>query len=223
MSDLDVRSRMANAAAAANDMPVDSTADLARGLRARSRRRHRRLAAAAATGTAVVALGTGGLAKLGPATPDRIDTNPSPDTPTTSTTDLAPAAYSVKEADGTVTVSHHWTIDPEQGEQLERDIEAYGVAAEVDVGMDGEMCGNRRGGNALAHTLIKEVEGGEGHADGRATFSFRPADFRPSQTIVLEFAQLGARNGAAWVGLMMRVLSGPVPPCQLESTLTMPD
>lgn len=127
MSDLDVRRRMADAVAAAYDAAIEPAADLTRGLRARSRRRHRRLALAAG-GTAVVALGAAGLTTLGP---------------TTSPTDLEPAGYTLEQVGGEVVVHYNLWIDPEQGEQLERDIEAHGVAAEVDVSMDGKFCGNR--------------------------------------------------------------------------------
>lgn len=120
MSDSDVRNGMADAAAPAYDALIDPTADLTRGLRARSRRRHRRLAIAAAGGTAVMALGAAG----GLATP---------------------------EADGEVTVSYNWRIDAAQAEQLERDIEAHGVAAEVDISLGQRLCnrgGDRRSGQS---------------------------------------------------------------------------
>lgn len=209
MSDLDVRSRMADAAASAFDCPVDPTADLTRGLRARSRRRHRRLALAAVGGTAAVALGVAGLPNPGP---------------TTSATDLEPAAFTLEQVDGEVVVHYNysWEMNPERGEQLERDIETYGVAAEVDVNMDGRFCGNRPDYPGLPATQHSRDRAADREKLRRMSLrdahaiAFRPADFSKSQTIVLNFVLDELPSGAVLGGSKFGVADSPVPTCQVE-------
>lgn len=200
MSDSDVRSRMADAAAPAYDAPLDPTGDLTRGLRARNRRRHRRLALATVGGTAVVALGAGGLLALNPATPDG-----------GTTTDLTPAAYSVKEADGQVKVTADWDrMDAEKGEQLERDIEAHGIAAEVDVNMDGKFCGGRPRYRGLPPSAIAQKPLDEA---GDLVLTLDPADYSPTETIVINAGLVVLDNGKITGVTEVGVADAPVPPC----------
>lgn len=207
MSDLDVRSRLADAAAPAYGSPVDPTADLARGLRARRRRRHRRLALAAVGGTATAALGVAALPNPGP----------------TSATDLEPAAFTLKKVDGEVVVYYNfsWEMNPERGEQLERDIEAHGVAAEVDVNMDGKFCGNRPDYPGLPATKHSRDRAAD-HENLRMSLrdahaiAFRPANFSKSQTIVLNFVLDELPSGAVLGGSKFGVADSPVPTCQVE-------
>ncbi|AZM47076.1 hypothetical protein DMB38_15810 [Streptomyces sp. WAC 06738] len=120
------------------------------------------------------------------------------------------AAYAVEtNDDGTVTATIKEFTD---AEGLERQLEEHGVSAEVDYVEWGQECQPERGESATRDFLLKQGAPPP-EADGPYTFTVRPADFKPGETLVLETTLEWQGDAITGMGWGFQLVTGPVAPC----------
>jgi hypothetical protein len=139
----------------------------------------------------------------------------------------ANAAFDVRaNDDGTVTVTIY-RFDDADG--LEAQLEGYGVSADVTYTPIGEHCqADRYDTSPTQHHVDVDNPTPAGVPlnmnDVELSFTLRPADFQPNETLVVENAWAGAdtnppKAGAVQQFQLVHVVTaiGPVEPCELEA------
>ncbi|WP_407566042.1 hypothetical protein [Streptomyces sp. 184] len=118
------------------------------------------------------------------------------------------AAYAVEtNDDGTVTATIKEFTD---AEGLERQLEEHGVSAEVDYMEWGQWCQGDRGEGVNRDFLFRQDP--PPTTDGPWSFTVRPADLGPGETLVIETAR--ARDGEmVSEGVGWQLVTGPVRAC----------
>ncbi|MFW6723292.1 hypothetical protein ACHZ98_24680 [Streptomyces sp. MAR4 CNY-716] len=118
------------------------------------------------------------------------------------------AAYAVEtNDDGTVTATIKEFKD---AEGLERQLEEHGVSAEVDYVEGGKWCRQDRGETVDRDFLFDQQSPKE--QGGSWSFTVRPADFEPGETLVIDTAwSQDGELASAFIG--SQLVTGPVRPC----------
>lgn len=135
----------------------------------------------------------------------------------------APAYAVDREPDGSIKIEFNLdTFDRDGVEGFERKLRFFGVNAEVDWLDNGQACASPRG-DEVAHTSgdgppywpapLWESEPGEG-ADENPFWRIRPEYLQPGQTLVWELEVYQDGDSGA-IAHTIRVVNGPVPPCQI--------
>jgi hypothetical protein len=123
----------------------------------------------------------------------------------------APAAAAfqlVVNDDSTITVTiQEWN----DADGLEAQLEEHGVPADVDYTAlpDEPMCQDDRGTPA-DHSYIFEVTPTD---EGGLSFTIRPSDFQPDETLVINFGYLTVEDGIRVGFVSQHLIVGPVAPC----------
>ena len=140
--------------------------------------------------------------------------------------DSGSAAYAItSNDDGTVTVTIYEFSD---ADGLEQQLAEYGVPADVTYTPIGEHCQADRYELAPTQHQVNVDHGTATRVplnvnDVELSFTLRPADFQPDETLVivnsLSADQIGSEPGAAQLRQEANVATaiGPVEPCELEA------